>query len=314
MIDQFGLDVVQAYMGHVQANAEASVRRVIAALQDGSFTYPLDNGSQIEVSIRVDHAQQSARIDFTGTSPQNPGNYNAPLSVCRAVVLYVFRTLVGADIPLNEGCFAPLEITAPEGTMINPVYPAAVIAGNTEVSQAIADTLYGALGVIAGSQGTMNNFVWGNERIQNYETICGGSGAGPHFDGTDAVHSHMTNTRLTDPEVLECRFPVRVEEFSIAQGTGGLGRHTGGNGVRRTLRFLDKMSVTTLTSHRVVPPHGLDGGEPGACGENTVVRRDGRREELAGNDSILVEPGDEVTIRTPGGGGFGRRMDDINES
>ena len=306
MIDQFGLEAVRAYMRHVQDNAEASVRQVITALRDGAFTYPMDDGAQIAVAIRVDKAAGSAVIDFTGTSPQRPGNYNAPLAIAHAVVLYVFRTLVGSSIPLNEGCFKPLTIIAPEGSMINPRYPAAVIAGNTEVSQSIADALFGALGVIAGSQGTMNNFVWGNDRIQNYETICGGTGAGPDFDGTDAVHSHMTNTRLTDPEVLEWRFPVRVEEFAIRRGSGGAGRHRGGDGVRRSLRFLEQMTVTTLSSHRVVPPHGMDGGEPGACGRNRIIRADGREEVLAGNDQAEVAPGDRFVMETPGGGGYGR--------
>ena len=305
MIEQHGLDVVPSYMRHVQDNANASVRNVISALGDSHFRYPLDNGAEIRVSIRVNRDERTATIDFTGTSQQDPGNYNAPLSVCRAVVLYVFRTLVGGQIPLNEGCFKPLTIIAPEGTMINPRYPAAVIAGNTEVSQAIADALYGALGMIAGSQGTMNNFVWGNQAIQNYETICGGTGAGPDFDGTDAVHSHMANTRLTDPEVLEARFPVLVEEFAIRQGTGGRGRHSGGNGIRRTVRFLERMSVTTLTSHRIFPPHGLDGGEPGACGRNSIIRNDGSFEEMKGNDCAIVRQGDRITIETPGGGGFG---------
>ncbi len=227
IVRQFGMPVVQAYMGHVQDNAEESVRRVLDVLRDCAFTYPLDSGARIKVAITVDRAARKAVVDFTGTSPQDALNYNAPLSICRAVVLYVFRTLVGADIPMNEGCLKPLDILVPKGCMINPEYPAAVISGNTEVSQAIADTLYGALGVIAGSQGTMNNFVYGNDRYQNYETICGGTGAGDGFDGTSAVHSHMTNTSMTDPEVLEQRFPVRVEEFSIRQGSGGEGRLSG---------------------------------------------------------------------------------------
>ena len=259
------------------------------------------------MAITVKKEDGSAVIDFTGTSAQNLGNYNAPLAIAHAVVLYVFRTLVGSAIPLNEGCFKPLTIIAPEGSMINPRYPAAVIAGNTEVSQSIADTLYGALGVIAGSQGTMNNFVWGNARIQNYETICGGTGAGPGFDGTDAVHSHMTNTRLTDPEVLELRFPVRVEEFAIRKGSGGDGLHRGGNGVRRRLRFLEPMTVTTLTSHRVVPPHGMAGGEPGACGRNIVIRAKGTAEMLRGNDVAELDVGDQVRMETPGGGGYGTK-------
>ncbi|GAA5064341.1 hydantoinase B/oxoprolinase family protein [Roseibacterium beibuensis] len=304
---QFGLPVVQAYMGHVQDNAEESVRRVLDVLRDGRFSYEMDSGARIEVAITVDHASRSAVVDFTGTSPQDRLNYNAPLSICRAVVLYVFRTLVGADIPMNEGCLKPLEIHVPEGSMINPRPPAAVISGNTEVSQSIADALYGALGVIAGSQGTMNNFVYGNERLQNYETICGGTGAGNGFDGTSAVHSHMTNTRLTDPEVLETRFPVRVEEFSIRRGSGGDGRWQGGDGITRKLRFLEEMTVTILSSHRSVPPHGTAGGAPGETGENIVIRTDDRVQHLKGNDQTHVQIGDVILMRTPGGGGYGTR-------
>ena len=305
MIAQFGLNAVLAYMGHVQNNAEMSVRRVIGALCDGSFTYPLDSGAKIQVAVSVDQETRTAIIDFTGTSPQDHGNYNAPLSVCHAVVLYVFRSLIGADIPLNEGCFRPLTIIVPKGTFINPGYPAAVIAGNTEVSQSVADALFAALGVIAGSQGTMNNFVWGNETHQNYETICGGTGAGQNFHGTDAVHSHMTNTRMTDPEVLEWRFPVRLEEFSIRHGSGGNGRYSGGNGICRRLCFLEPMTATLLTSHRRVPPHGLAGGEAGHCGRNRVVRADGSYETLGGNASVELSFADSVLIETPGGGGFG---------
>lgn len=305
MVAQFGLAAVQAYMRHVQDNAEESVRRVLGVLRDGRNTYALDSGQQIVVKITVDRDARTALIDFTGTSAQDPGNYNAPLSICHAVVLYVFRTLVGADIPMNEGCLKPLTIRVPEGSMINPRYPAAVIAGNTEVSQAIADTLFGALGVIAGSQGTMNNFVYGNDAFQNYETICGGTGAGPDFDGTDAVHSHMTNTLMTDPEVLEWRFPVRVEEFSIRRGSGGAGRHAGGDGIRRQLRFLEPATATVLSSHRVVPPQGADGGGNGACGRNSVIRRNGQIEELAGNDAAEMAAGDIFLMETPGGGGFG---------
>jgi 5-oxoprolinase (ATP-hydrolysing) len=305
MIDTFGLDVVLAYMAHVQANAEASVRRVIGELKDSSFTYPLDSGLEIKVNIKVDHETGDAVIDFTGTSSQDKGNYNAPLSICNAVVLYVFRTLVGNDIPMNEGCLKPLKIIAPLGSMINPVYPAAVIAGNTEVSQSIADCLYGALGVVAGSQGTMNNFVWGNDRFQNYETICGGTGAGPDFDGTDAVHSHMTNTRMTDPEVLEKRFPVRVEEFSIRRGSGGIGKHRGGDGITRKIKFLEPVTVTTLSSHRITQPFGKDGGGNGAVGKNSVLRLDGSSEKLLGNDESQLAPGDIFMMQTPGGGGWG---------
>lgn len=305
IVDQFGLAVVHSYMGHVQDNAEESVRRVLHVLKDADFTYELDSGAEIKVRIIVDRKNRSAIIDFTGTSEQDRGNYNAPKSICRAVVLYVFRTLVGADIPMNEGCLKPLEIIAPEGSMINPKYPAAVIAGNTEVSQAIADCLYGALGVLAGSQGTMNNFIYGNERYQNYETICGGTGAGPDFDGADAVHSHMTNTRMTDPEVLESRFPVRVEEFSIRQGSGGQGAHRGGEGILRRLRFLEPMTATVLSSHRKTRPFGVNGGGAGATGENRVCRPDGTVEELAGNASAEMRAGDIFEMKTPGGGGFG---------
>jgi 5-oxoprolinase (ATP-hydrolysing) len=253
----------------------------------------------------VDKAAREATIDFAGTSPQDEFNYNAPLSICRAVVLYVFRTLVGADIPMNEGCMKPLDIRVPKGTMINPDYPAAVISGNTEVSQSIADTLYGALGVIAGSQGTMNNFVYGNETYQNYETICGGAGAGNGFNGASAVHSHMTNTRMTDPEVLETRFPVRVEEFCIRKGSGGGGRFTGGEGITRKLRFLEPMTATVLSSHRITVPAGAAGGQPGSPGLNLVERSDGSVEPLAGNDKAEMASGDMFIMHTPGGGGFG---------
>ncbi|WP_294221751.1 hydantoinase B/oxoprolinase family protein [uncultured Shimia sp.] len=302
---QFGHGTVQAYMGHVQDNAEESVRRVLDVLHDCSFSYPLDDGAKIEVAISVDKASRSATIDFTGTSDQSPLNYNAPMAICRAVVLYVFRTMVGSDIPMNEGCLKPLSLIVPEGSMINPRYPAAVISGNTEVSQAICDTLYGALGVIAGSQGTMNNFVYGNDTHQNYETICGGTGAGDGFDGTSAVHSHMTNTRMTDPEVLETRFPVRVDEFSIRDGSGGQGQTSGGDGIVRRLRFNEPMTVTVLSSHRIVPPHGAQGGGSGAVGENSVVRADGAVAELQGNDQASLEVGDVFVMKTPGGGGFG---------
>ena len=306
MVAQFGIGAVQAYMGHVQDNAEESVRRVLGALTDGRNVYHLDSGQQIQVDIKVDRDAREATIDFTGTSEQDRGNYNAPISICKAVVLYVFRTLVGSDIPMNEGCLKPLTIKVPEGSMINPKYPAAVIAGNTEVSQAIADTLYGALGVLAGSQGTMNNHIWGNETFQNYETICGGTGAGPDFDGADAVHSHMTNTLMTDPEILEWRFPVRIDEFSIRKGSGGVGKHTGGEGIRRRLRFLEKMTTTVLTSHRIVPPQGANGGGHGGCGRNAVERANGTIVEMKGNDALDVDINDVFIMETPGGGGFGK--------
>ncbi len=305
IVDQFGLDVVHAYMGHVQANAEESVRRVLDVLKDCRYSYPLDSGARIEVQISVDHGTRSAVIDFSGTSPEDELNYNAPFSICRAAVLYVFRTLVGADIPMNEGCLKPIEIVVPRGTMISPEYPAAVISGNTEVSQAIADALYGALGVIAGSQGTMNNFVYGNDKYQNYETICGGTGAGDGFDGASAVHSHMTNTRMTDPEVLEDRFPVRVEEFSVRTGSGGGGEFRGGDGIVRKLRFLEPMTVTVLSSHRKTVPFGASGGQAGQPGENSVLRRNGKIEILAGNDETQVKTNDVFVMKTPGGGGFG---------
>ncbi|MEE2946047.1 MAG: hydantoinase B/oxoprolinase family protein [Pseudomonadota bacterium] len=304
---QFGIEAVHAYMGHVQANAEESVRRVLDVLKDSKFSYPMDSGATIEVDIRVDKVNRSATIDFTGTSEQSPLNYNAPMAICRAVVLYVFRTLVGRDIPMNEGCLKPLNLIVPEGTMINPNSPAAVISGNTEVSQSIADALYGALGVIAGSQGTMNNFVYGNDTYQNYETICGGTGAGDGFDGTSAVHSHMTNTRMTDPEVLETRFPVRVDEFSIRQNSGGEGKFAGGNGIVRRLTFNEAMTVTTLSSHRVVPPQGAHGGEPGSVGENSVRRSNGQIVPLKGDSQVELAPGDTFIMKTPGGGGFGTK-------
>lgn len=302
---QFGVETVHAYMTHVQSNAEESVRRVLDVLHDCEFTYPLDSGDQIQVAITVNKAKRTATIDFTGTSPQNEWNYNAPMAICRAVVLYVFRTLVGTDIPMNEGCLKPLTLIVPTGSMINPDAPAAVISGNTEVSQAIADTLYGALGVIAGSQGTMNNFVYGNDVYQNYETICGGTGAGSGFHGTSAVHSHMTNTRMTDPEVLETRFPVRLDEFSIRERSGGIGEFIGGNGIVRRLRFLEPTTVTVLSSHRKTPPHGASGGGAGAIGENSIERVNRVIELLNGNDEANMSPGDVFVLKSPGGGGFG---------
>ncbi|MEY8828163.1 hydantoinase B/oxoprolinase family protein [Sedimentitalea sp. XS_ASV28] len=303
--ERYGLDVVTAYMGHVQDNAEESVRRVLGKLPGGRFSYPMDHGASIEVSVTVDQEAREAVIDFTGTSAQHAGNYNAPFAICRAVVLYVFRTLVGDNIPLNEGCLHPLRIIAPEGSMLNPVYPAAVIAGNTEVSQAMCNALYGALHVIAGSQATMNNFVWGNDEFQNYETIAGGTGAGPGFDGCDAIQTHMTNTRMTDPEILEKRFPVRLETFGIRDGSGGRGRWTGGNGATRLLRFLAPVTVTTLCSHREIPPFGVDGGAPGAVGVNWAEMPDGRRVDLKGNDEIDLPAGAIFGMFTPGGGGWG---------
>lgn len=305
MIEHFSLDVVKAYMVHVQDNAEESVRRVLDVLKDSEFTYPMDGGNQIKVKIQVDKVQRQATIDFTGTSPQNRGNYNAPAAVCKAAVLYVFRTLVNDEIPLNEGCLKPLNIIIPEKTMISPVYPAAVISGNTEVSQAITDCLFGALGILASSQGTMNNFVYGNEKYQNYETICGGTGAGPDHHGTSAVHSHMTNTRMTDPEVVEWRFPVMLESFAIRKGSGGKGTYNGGDGVVRRMQFLEPMTATILSSHRETEPYGLEGGAAGKCGKNSVVRKDGTVISVKGNDEVDMDAGDVFVIQTPGGGGFG---------
>jgi 5-oxoprolinase (ATP-hydrolysing) len=306
MVGRHGLDVVHAYMSHVQDNAEECVREVIDRLQDGAFIYPMDIGAEIRVKVTVDRQGRSMKIDFTGTSAQHLGNYNAPQAVTRAVVLYVFRTLVGKAIPLNEGCLKPLEIIVPEGTLLNPVAPAAVIAGNTEVSQSACNALYGALGVVAAAQGTMNNFIWGNDRLQNYETIAGGTGAGPGFSGCDAVQSHMTNTRMTDPEVLEKRFPVRLEAFSIRKGSGGAGRWRGGDGAVRKLRFLAPVTVTTLCGSRKIPPFGAEGGAAGALGENLVHWPDGRVERLDGNDERDLPEGAVFEMRTPGGGGWGQ--------
>ncbi|MCG2593073.1 hydantoinase B/oxoprolinase family protein [Ramlibacter sp. XY19] len=306
MVDQFGLDVVQAYMRHVQDNAEESVRRVITKLKDGEFTLPLDNGAQIHVQIRVNAQERSAEIDFTGTSPQQVNNFNAPRAVCMAAVLYVFRTLVNDDIPLNAGCLKPLKVIIPDGCMLNPHPPASVVAGNVETSTCITNTLYGALGVMAAGQCTMNNFTFGNARHQYYETISGGSGAGEGFDGTSVVQTHMTNSRLTDPEVLEFRFPVRLESYEIRAGSGGAGRWHGGNGGVRRVRFLEQMTASILSNGRKVPSFGMAGGSPGQVGINRVVRRDGRVEQLEHIGSAQMEPGDIFEIHTPGGGGFGR--------
>lgn len=305
MVAQYGLLTVLAYMDHVQNNAEEAVRRAIGVLSNGSFTYPMDGEGQIKVAITIAPANRSARIDFTGTSEQLTSNFNAPKAVCHAAVLYVFRTLVDDNIPLNAGCLKPLDIIIPEGCMLNPRYPGAVVAGNVETSSIIVDALYGALGVMAASQGTMNNFTFGNERYQYYETICGGSGAGADFDGTSAVHTHMTNSRLTDPEVLEWRFPVLLESFSIRPNSGGNGRHRGGNGVIRRIRFLEPMTAAILSGHRVVAPFGLAGGEPAQVGRNSVQRRDGTVEELGSTANVEMQAGDVFIIETPGGGGYG---------
>ena len=305
MVDHFGLDVVRAYMQHVQDNAEESVRRVLGSLSDGSYTYEMDFGAKISVAIRVDREARRAAVDFTGTSAQQDNNFNITRAVSVAAVLYVFRLMVDSDIPLNAGCLKPLDIIVPEDCMLNPSYPAAVVAGNVETSQAITDTLMGALGLMGASQGTMNNFTFGNAGCQYYETICGGAGAGPDFDGADAVHTHMTNTRLTDPEILEWRFPVILEAFSIRRGAGGAGRHRGGDGVIRRVRFRAAMTAAILSGHRRIPPYGMAGGAPGALGRNRVERADGTMVELSGTDTVEVEPGDVFVIETPGGGGYG---------
>lgn len=305
MVGHYGLEVVHAYMLHVQNNAEESVRRVLDVLRDGEFCYQMDDGNQVRVKITLHKAERSATIDFTGTSSQHPGNYNAPSAVCKAAVLYVFRCLVDDMIPLNEGCLKPLEIIIPEGSMINPRYPAAVVAGNVETSQVIVDTLLGALEVAAASQGTMNNFTWGNEQYQYYETICGGAGATAERDGTDAVHTHMTNSRLTDPEVLEWRFPVRLETFSIRGGSGGAGYHNGGDGCDRRVRFLEPMTANILAGHRQIPPYGIAGGAAGKTGVNYVEHAAGEITELGAKGQVEMKQGDLFVIKTPGGGGYG---------
>ena len=305
MVAHFGLDVVRAYMGHVQDNAEEAVRRVITALNDGQFCLELDNGARIVVAIRVDQATRSAEIDFTGTSTQQANNFNAPSAVCMAAVLYVFRTLVMDDIPLNAGCLKPLRVIIPEGSMLRPRYPASVVSGNVETSTCITNALYGALGVMAAAQGTMNNFTFGNARYQYYETISGGSGAGDGFIGTDVVQTNMTNSRLTDPEILELRFPVRLESYAIRHGSGGAGRWHGGNGAVRKVRFLEPMTAAILSNNRIYPPFGMAGGSAGALGRNWVERADGSVEPLAHIGKVDMAVGDVFVIETPGGGGYG---------
>ncbi|MCK0100395.1 hydantoinase B/oxoprolinase family protein [Qipengyuania sp. S6317L1] len=301
-----GAEVVAAYMGHVIANAEESVRNLLDRLEDGAFTTRLDNGAQVRVAIRIDRESRSAVFDFTGTSTQLPDNFNAPRSITRAAALYVLRTLIDDAIPMNDGCLRPVELIVPEGSMLNPEPGAAVVAGNVETSQAVTDTLFAATGKLAPAQGTMNNFTFGNERHQYYETICGGSGAGPDHDGTSAVQTHMTNSRLTDPEILETRLPVRLEEFSIRRGSGGKGAHTGGDGTVRRLTFLEEMRANMLANRRAVPPSGLAGGSDAQAGRNWVERADGSREELTATDSAEMGVGDTFVILTPGGGGYGK--------
>jgi len=306
MVEQFTLPVVEAYMRHVQDNAAESVRRVIDRLHDSSFEYEMDQGTWIKVKITVDKEKRKARVDFTGTSPQQPTNFNAPEPVTRAAVLYVFRVMVDDEIPMNAGCLRPIDIVIPKRSMLSPEYPAAVVAGNVETSQAVTDTLFGALGSLAAAQGTMNNLNFGNKKYQYYETICSGSPAGPGFNGTDAVHTHMTNTRLTDPEVLEFRYPVVLEDFHIRKGSGGRGKWHAGDGIRRTIRFLEQMECTILSGHRRVRPFGLGGGEAGQVGENVVRRNDRSTERLQGCDATVIDAGEAIIIQTPTAGGYER--------
>lgn len=306
MVVHFTLPVVKAYMQHVQDNAAESVRRVIDRLHDSAFNYEMDQGTVIRVKITVDKERREATVDFTGTSPQQPTNFNAPEPVTRAAVLYVFRVMVDDDIPMNAGCLRPINIVIPPQSMLTPEYPAAVVAGNVETSQAVTNCLFGALGALACAQGTMNNLNFGNKKYQYYETICSGSPAGPGFPGTDAVHTHMTNTRLTDPEVLEFRYPVVLEDFHIRTGSGGKGQWHAGDGIRRTIRFLEKMECTILSGHRRVPPFGLAGGEPGQVGENWARRKDGTMEKLQGCDETVIDAGEAVIIQPPTAGGYGK--------
>ncbi len=304
-IAHFGRDTVHAYMAHVQDNAEESVRRVLDVLNPGAFSVELDNGATVSVRVDIDRNARRAKIDFTGTSAQLDDNFNAPASISKAAVLYVFRTLVPDPIPLNAGCLKPLELIIPEGSMLNPVHPAAVVAGNVETSQCVTDALYGALGVLAAAQGTMNNFTFGDETKQYYETVCGGCGAGDGFDGASAVHTHMTNSRLTDTEVLEWRYPVLVRDFSIRKGSGGSGCWSGGDGVIRRIEFREPMTAAILSNRRRVAPFGITGGNSAAAGKNYVIRADGKREALAATARVDMQPGDQFVIETPGGGGYG---------
>jgi 5-oxoprolinase (ATP-hydrolysing) len=293
-------------MYHVQDNAEESVRRLLSKMPDGEFRVEMDQGSHVEVKITVNQAARTAKVDFTGTSPIQPNNYNAPRPVTRAAVLYVFRVMVDEPIPMNAGCLKPIEIVVPDGSMLSPEYPAAVIAGNVETSQIVTNCLFGALKAMGPSQGTMNNLIFGDDQYQYYETICSGSPAGPGFNGTAAVHVHMTNTRLTDPEILELRYPVVLEEFSIRRGSGGKGKWTAGDGIYRRIRFLREMTLTLLTSYRDVQPYGLEGGEAGECGTNWARRLDGTLERLKGCDETVLKVGEAVVLTTPTGGGFGK--------
>lgn len=305
LVGAFGRDTVAHYMDHVRANAAEAVRRVIDRLDDGAADYPTDIGATIRVRLRVDRTERRATIDFTGTGAQHAGNFNAPRAISRAAVLYVFRCLAGTGIPLNDGCLEPLDLVIPQGSILDPAPGAAVVAGNVETGQAVVNALFLATGTLAAAQGTMNNLSFGNARHQYYETICGGAGAGDGFAGESAIHSHLTNSRLTDPEILETRHPVRVERFGIRQGSGGAGRWPGGDGAIRELRFLEAMEVNLLSGHRRIPPPGLAGGAPGTCGRNRIRRADGSEEALDGVDSAQLLPGDLLILETPGGGGYG---------
>ncbi|MGO4835044.1 hydantoinase B/oxoprolinase family protein, partial [Rhizobiaceae sp. 2RAB30] len=313
MVAHFGLDTVEAYMGHVQDNAAESVRQVLERLPDRSrYEYPTDTGQVIKVEITVDREKREATVDFTGTSPVMRNNFNAPEPVARAAVLYAFRVMVEGQIPMNAGCLRPINIIIPEGSMLKPAYPAAVVAGNVETSQHVTNALFGAMGALANAQGTMNNLTFGNDRYQYYETICSGSPAGRMndgrgFGGTSGVHTHMTNSRLTDPEILELRFPVLLEDFHIRDGSGGKGRWNAGDGTRRTIRFLEKMECAILSSHRSHPPRGLDGGGDGETGTTEVRRRDGSIERLEACDQTVLDTGEAVIVTTPTPGGFGKR-------
>jgi 5-oxoprolinase (ATP-hydrolysing) len=305
MLDTYGRDVVIAYMRHVQDNAAQAVRNALRRLPGGRFDYAMDGGQRIRVAVSVDREHGTARVDFSGTSPQDASNFNAPRAICRAAVLYVLRCLVEHDIPLNDGCLRPVQIHIPENSLINPAPPAAVVAGNVETSQCITDALFGALGVAAAAQGTMNNLTFGNDRHQYYETLCGGAGAGPGFCGASAVHTHMTNSRLTDPEILEDRYPILITRFAVRPGSGGEGRWRGGDGIIRAIRFLEPMEVSMLSGHRIVPPFGLAGGAPGTCGRNSLRRANGQVEALPGTMEVSVAAGDTLIVETPGGGGYG---------
>jgi 5-oxoprolinase (ATP-hydrolysing) len=293
-------------MRHVQDNAEESVRRLLSRLEDGSFRVEMDQGTWVDVKITVDRANRRARVDFSGSSMAQKNNFNAPEPVTRAATLYVFRVMVDEPIPMNAGCLKPIDIVIPDGSMLKPRYPAAVVAGNVETSQIVTNCLFAAMKALGPSQGTMNNLTFGNAKYQYYETICSGSPAGPGFDGTAGVHVHMTNTRLTDPEILELRYPVLLEEFGIRRGSGGKGKWSAGDGTLRRIRFLEKMDCAILSSFRNVRPYGLEGGQPGECGENSVRRNDGRMQRLEGCDQTVLEPGEAVIIMTPTGGGFGK--------